>query len=1045
MNLKIQTMKNIYIAFALLFSVSINLKAQITAGIMATNVCHGTQTNFTDISTGGPNSWQWDFGDGNTSTLQNPTHFYSAPGFYNIQLIASQTDSAWSDTVFYNTTVYASPTVSTSSVNVTCNGGNDGSISASVSGGTAPYTYNWSHGPTTQNVVSLSAGTYTLDVVDMNGCWTSTSAVVTEPSAITMTTTVTDVSCFNGNDGNISIDVIGGAGGFQYTLDGEPGALLSDLYTGIYELIMYDANGCTVSDSIFISQPSEMVLTFSYNNETSDGACDGNATVNVSEGTAPYSYLWSNGFSNSFNDSLCANTYTVSVTDNNGCVMIENIAISTNANYNVNFTFNQTACLDSIFNFTDLSSYPNIFSWEWDFGNGNTSTLQNPSNNYTAAGTYPVTLVITDDVYGMDTLIMNVVVETCGGSPTYFVDFSYNYQSCIDSGYTFTASSDYPNIIAYAWDFGDGDTSSLQNPLKFYPDTGVYTVSLSITDAVYGVQSVSYNDIYVQNCINPADTCNIYFYATQSNITCFGLANGAAWLNASNGTEPYTYIWNNGFNLSYASNLGVGTYTATVTDVYGCTNSTSFTITQPDILSIAPNVTNATCGNNNGSISITISGGTGFGYSLVWGNGDSSYTRSNLTSGSYFITVFNGGCPRSLQIPVGDSDGPSVTVSSVVDANCGGADGEVYISVTGGATPYAYTWSNGITVQNLLNAQPGYVGVVVADANSCAGSASATIGSNGNTPPALNGKVTLTQNGFNVTGGKVQVVRENPYANAMVVVAETNIQPDGNYFINSVLPIGDYLLIARPDTSIPSLNYAIPTYFEITHKWEDATQIGAMCDMVITNDIEVINLLPLTGTSTIGGAIFADGLNKNFGRAGDPIPGIDISLEQIPGGIIANTQTNEEGEFKFDNVPVSSNKYTVYVAIPGLPMAESYIVEIGSDTVVNNLNFLVGENEIYIETISNIESKIAENNSLSVYPNPFKGQTNIVYEVVQSENVAVEIYNILGEKIHAQNFGVQPKGKYAYNFQNKDVQSGVMIVRLQIGNNIETIRMIAVE
>jgi photosystem II stability/assembly factor-like uncharacterized protein len=914
-----------------------------------------------------------------------------------------------------------------------------GSIDVTFNGGVAPIIFNWSNGETTLNISNLNAETYTLTISDANNCEAIVTKTVAEgypdpwsqiASGLTANETIARYSIV---DRDIIWAMTDNNGKFLKSTDGGNTWMINTIPNVTSNHYFADIYASSSSNAIVVYANSSTGGSFIY--KTTDG---GNSWQNIT-GIYTSSSSWPNG---------------IHFFDQNNGIMIGDpesgymeIYTTSDAGNTWNRVSNTNIPAAQGGEYGTIRAYHSVGNSFWFPTNqGRVFYSSNRGLNWNVSNATPgesiTNIVFKNENEGILHSDSWTRMSTNDGGATWNPLFT--------SGplHWFWTTTNDEDAIYISYSPGWGFTYS--NDGANWIDVDSY----SHNTIAFKSRSLGFSgQADVLSCggigkINPdffPTTCNLQANTTSANASCFSLANGSAEITVSNGVAPYKYSWSNGLNASSNSNLAASNYTVTITDVANCTITQNITITQPNIISITPDVTNSTCGNNNGAITVAISGGTGSGYSLVWGNGDTVLTRTNLTSGSYFVTVFNGGCSRSLQIPVGDSDGPTVSVSSVVDANCGGADGEVYISVTGGNTPYAYTWSNGVTAQNLLNAEPGYVGVVVADANGCAGSASATIGSNGNTPPTLKGKVKLTQNGFTVTGGKVQVVRENPYANAMVVVAETNIQPDGNYFINSVLPIGDYLLIARPDTSIPSLKYAIPTYFEITHKWEDATQVGAMCDMVITNDIEVINLLLLNGASTISGTIFADGGNKNFGRAGDPIPGIDISLEQIPGGIIANTQTNDEGEYKFDNVPVSSNKYTVYVGIPGLPMAESYIVEIGSDTVVNNLNFLVGESQIYIETISSIESKIAENNSLYVYPNPFKGQTNIVYEVIQSENVAVEIYNILGKKIHAQNFGVQPKGKYAYNFQSSNLTSGMYVVKLITGNNTQTQRVVAFE
>ncbi len=176
--------------------------------------------------------------------------------------------------------------------NVTTNGGSDGSIDVTVSGGTAPYTYNWSNGASTQDLNNLTAGTYELTVKDAHGCTTSLSVTITQPvngCNIVLTTTHTDVSCGGNSDGTIQVNVANAQEPITYTWsDGGPNSgVRGDLTIGIYDVLVTDANGCSASTEVTIGVvPPASVAVSDYNSGTK---CEtGTITLSLSSGVSPY-------------------------------------------------------------------------------------------------------------------------------------------------------------------------------------------------------------------------------------------------------------------------------------------------------------------------------------------------------------------------------------------------------------------------------------------------------------------------------------------------------------------------------------------------------------------------------------------------------------------------------------------------------------------------------------------------------------------------------------------------------------------------------------
>ncbi|SHJ07313.1 Por secretion system C-terminal sorting domain-containing protein [Hymenobacter daecheongensis DSM 21074] len=225
-----------------------------------------------------------------------------------------------------------------SQTNISCFGGSNGAASINLpTGGVGGYTYNWTPGnPTgdgTRSVTGLTAGTWTVTVTDANSCTATQSFTITQPaSAVNGTTVVTNVACFGGSNGAINLTPTGGVGGYTFLWNN--GATTEDrtgLTAGTYSVTITDANSCTRTISgITITQPaSPLATTGSQTNVTTNGGSDGTATVSVSGGTSPYTYSWSpSGGTGATASGLTAGTYTVTVTDANGCTTTRSFTIT---------------------------------------------------------------------------------------------------------------------------------------------------------------------------------------------------------------------------------------------------------------------------------------------------------------------------------------------------------------------------------------------------------------------------------------------------------------------------------------------------------------------------------------------------------------------------------------------------------------------------------------------------------------------------------------------------------------------------------------------
>jgi predicted RNase H-like HicB family nuclease len=616
---------------------------------------------------------------------------------------------------------------------VSCNNGNDGQISLGISGGTSPYTYSWSNGDTTAAINGLSAGSYTVTVTDANGCVAGSSATVTQPSAaLSGSTTVTsNISCFSGNNGSINMTVAGGTS--PYTFMWNTGAISEDLNSlpaGSYSVTITDANGCTANASATITQPPGS-LSANLNvsqNVACFGGGNGAFDLTVSGGTPPYSYIWSNGSTTQDISGLALGTYTVSITDANGCISSATGTITQpSAALNATVSSSQDVlCFGGNNGSINITVTGGTIPYSYVWSNGSVfQDINNLSN-----GTYTVSITDANGCTFSQTATINQPAAALNASLNSSVDVF-----CFGGDNGSINSTVTGGTAPYSYNWNNGASTQNLNGLT----EGTYTVI--VTD-VNGC-----NTTLSETIDQPAAAVALSVQSAQA-ISCFGGNNGSTVVSANGGTAPYSYLWNTGASAASVSNLPAGTYTATVTDINGCSESVSVTLTQPSapLSSNVNSTVDVLCfGGNNGEIDITINGGTA-PYSYNWSNGATTQDINGLVNGAYTVTVTDAnGCILSESATI-NQPAAQLSSSASVTANVlcfAGNNGLIDLSVNGGTTPYTFNWSNGETTEDIGNLPAGTYTVNIIDINGCTSTATAQV-----TEPvaSLTSSVNATQN-----------------------------------------------------------------------------------------------------------------------------------------------------------------------------------------------------------------------------------------------------------------------------------------------------------
>jgi hypothetical protein len=308
---------------------TVSCQLTVTTTLPQPSCYGGTNGSILMNVTGGTTlTWTWTrvsptgSGSGSGTTIPG-----LSAGTYNVTVTAASTGCATTFTALV--TQPAALTASTAVTPVSCYGGSNGTITLTVTGGTPSYTYNWGQGkPTTQNLTGLSAGTYNVTVTDAHSCTATASGIVTQPSAaLTVTVTqTTNVSCFGGSNGAITLSVTGGTGPYTYKWADQTGSgqyQRTGLVAGTYSVTVTDPRGCTATLSITITQPAKLALSVAVTQPTCPTApFNGAITLTVTGGTGTDTYSWSNlsGSRQPQNQTgLGPGTYTVVVTDANSC------------------------------------------------------------------------------------------------------------------------------------------------------------------------------------------------------------------------------------------------------------------------------------------------------------------------------------------------------------------------------------------------------------------------------------------------------------------------------------------------------------------------------------------------------------------------------------------------------------------------------------------------------------------------------------------------------------------------------------------------------
>ena len=357
-----------------------------------------------------PFTYAWSPGGGTDSTASN-----LAAGVYTVT-VTDAIGCTETGTAIVPSAGGLSAAIS-SLTNVSCNGGSNGSATVTASGGTIPYSYSWLPGGGTGSTASgLPAGNYNVTVTDADNCTFTATANVTEPPAITLLTSATPTTCGNSN-GSATVSASGGNAPYAYLWSPTGGTAdtAKNLAVGAYTITVTDGNACSQSAVVNVIAPSgSLSTTISSANTTCNAINDGSAVVSAVGGSTPYTYLWlPTGGTADTAKNLAAGTYTVTVTDDDGCVQTETVTITglTPIIANFDMTPQSSSISNPLINFTDQSV--GAVQWQWNFGDilNSGATVKDPSFTYSEAGSYIVNLLVTNSGGCTDAVSHTMIIK----------------------------------------------------------------------------------------------------------------------------------------------------------------------------------------------------------------------------------------------------------------------------------------------------------------------------------------------------------------------------------------------------------------------------------------------------------------------------------------------------------------------------------------------------------------------------------------------------------------------------------------------------------
>lgn len=568
---------------------------------------------------------------------------------------------------------------------ITCNGEEDAQIFVVPEGENPPFQYVWSNNSaiTDSFQINLGPGTYGVTITDELGCTEENQIVINNPPPISYSYQQIDtIDCLALFPGSATINITGGVEPF--IIDWQNGIvedIILNQTPGIQYFTITDSNNCIISDSSEIIQN----ITFDVSSISSELNCftdsTGTAVVTSTQGSFPYSYQWDNGELTNEPIMLFAGVNTVTVTDNEGCVVIHTVDIPSPPKIEIDFIPVSPSCVGGSDGSLTVQINGGVgMPYDITWFDGSRASLVNNLE----AGNYCVTVVDSEECE-------EVSCFNLPDAPSIRIDANVNPESC---------ESDCNGSIDISTMGGSGNFNfAWSGPSNFN------SLDQNLTDLCAGLYSLTITE---RNNVNCSETFEVEigtaseleaFIQVNRFISCFGGEDGILLAVPEGGVDPYEYAWSNNvtsINVNAALNLSAGAYTLTITDANGCTSSVEQELLQPDSLELKFVNSDVLCfGENTGKTELTITGGTN-PYSIEWETGDNGNELDSIFAGNYTVSVTDRlGCTTIDKTLILEPLDSIVIIPEISPVTCfGGRDGQISIFTENAAIPVSYSLDN---------------------------------------------------------------------------------------------------------------------------------------------------------------------------------------------------------------------------------------------------------------------------------------------------------------------------------------------------------------
>jgi hypothetical protein len=922
-------------------------------------------------------------------------------------------------------------------------------------------------------------------------------------SSLSTSVSTTDDTCGSGS-GSATVTVTSGKAPFSFDWNtGQTDSSISGLSAGTYTVTMTDADSCTVVDTATIGNANITLNVSITSQNTSCGSATGSATASVSNGSPQYSYSWSNNQSGPTINNITAGSYTVTVTDANGCTGTATATVTAPGAPTLNVTKNDISCNGADDGSATASASSGSGSYTFAWSNGSS----NPSISGLSPGSYSVT--VTDDSTNCDAsssitinepsplaVTLDTSTITCNGGSDGSVTANasggtspYNYTwNTGDQGALLTNVNAGTYIVTVSDDNNCTviDTATVDEPSGFSISTNTTQADCNQSNGTAEVTSPTGNysydwsngqsgqlitvgaGSYTVTVTNNNTSCDKTATVTVSNVgapsiavdttidvSCNGGSDGSATVSASGGTG-LTYTWDDGTNGAQNTGLVQGTYSVTVEDQSGCIDATSVTINQPNELSISFVTTDASCpASSDGNAAANVTGGTP-NYSYNWVNANSSSaTASNLAAGNYILSVEDANNCDVIDTVSIDEPNPLAANTSAQDVSCnGGSDGQASVDKVTGGTPfsgspsYSYSWSVSSSSASITGQTAGSYDVTITDANNCSIVETVTISE----PQPLDASAMV---GSDVSCNGDADGSVSAMGSGGTTPYEFSID-GGPYVTNNTfsnLSAGSKTISVRDDNGCT-----------------DDTTVTVNEPSPLTASIVQQSNVSCNGASDGSLAVDASGGTPTYSYSTDGNTfQTDSTFDGLDEGQVTvfvnddnncqttvNTTINEPSPLSVDTNSVTDaiggNNGAIDLSVSGGTAPYSYSWS-NNDTIQNPTGLSPGSYTVTVTDENNCSATLTVtvegdvgvteaslDQNLTIYPNPTSGKVTLELEMAQRQDVTIAIYNVLGETMMKET--LQDRTSYQKTMDFEKEAGGVYYVKLSTGERTLTRKII---